>query len=443
MSSSFFQEYSRRDWLKISLASGLGVSCSGWLPSLARATDKKSKPKSCILLWMSGGPTQTDTFDLKPEHENGGPSKAIETAVPGIRISEHLPGIAKQMKDMAIIRSMNTSEGDHGRGTELMLTGFRPGQQAVRYPTLGSMVSKEIGPPDNELPNFVSISSFQFAPNAHGPGYLGPQFAPLVVSGASDNPQARANLSIENLRPPINVDAESMKNRVSVLEFLQKEFGSKTSSFSAKAHRANYERAVRMVESQAKNAFKLSEETNELRDKYGRNRFGQGCLLARRLVERGVSFVEVTLSEVNNNPVSWDTHANNFERVRELSEVLDPAWSTLMEDLRERGLLDSTLIVWMGEFGRTPKINDNGGRDHFPVAWSTVLGGGGIQGGQVIGDTGKDGMAVVNRPVKTKDLIATICTTLGIDPKTENISLEGRPIKVIDAGGKPIQELVG
>ncbi|HUG68095.1 MAG TPA: DUF1501 domain-containing protein [Pirellulaceae bacterium] len=443
MSSFFYREYSRRDLLKISLASACGVSYSGWLPQLAQAAAGQNKPRACIVLWMSGGPTQTDTFDLKPNHENGGPFKQIETAVPGIKISEHLPGLAKQMQDMAIIRGMTTTEGDHGRGTQLMLTGYRPGNAAVRYPSLGSLVSKEIGRRDNELPNYVSLSTFQFAPNVNGPGFLGPQYAPLVVSGDSDNPQARANLSIDNLRPPQGVDDESMKNRVGVLDFLQKRFVGQAIGESAKAHQANYERAVRMVESQAKHAFRLDEESNELRDKYGRNRFGQGCLLARRLVERGVPFVEVALSGVNNNPVSWDTHADNFNRVRELSEILDPAWATLMDDLRERGLLDSTLIVWMGEFGRTPAINSNGGRDHFPNAWSTVLAGGLVNGGQVIGDTGKDGVRVVDRPVTTKDFYATICSALGIDPDGENISTEGRPIRVVDEGGQPIKALIG
>ena len=174
---SFHSNYTRRDWLQMSLASALGVSCSGWLPQLARAAGEGKKHKACILLWMSGGPSQTDTFDLKVNHANGGPSEEIQTSVPGIRISEHLPGIARQMDDVAIIRSMTTREGDHGRGTELMLTGFRPGTGGVTYPTLGSLVSKEIGPPDNELPNFVSISEFRFAPNASSPGYLGPQYA--------------------------------------------------------------------------------------------------------------------------------------------------------------------------------------------------------------------------------------------------------------------------
>ena len=190
MSSSLSHDYSRRDWLKVSMASAFGLSYSGWLPQLAQAAATKNKPKACIVLWMTGGPSQTDTFDLKPDHENGGPYKQIDTAVPGIKISEHLPGLAKQMKDMALIRGMSTTEGDHGRGTQLMLTGYRPANAAVRYPSLGALVSKEIGRLDNELPNYVSLSRFRFAPNV-GPGFLGPQYAPLIVSGDRQSASTR------------------------------------------------------------------------------------------------------------------------------------------------------------------------------------------------------------------------------------------------------------
>ncbi|MGH7130189.1 MAG: DUF1501 domain-containing protein, partial [Planctomycetaceae bacterium] len=192
----------------------------------------------------------------------------------------------------------------------------------------------------------------------------------------------------------------------------------------------------------AKHAFKLDEEDAALRDAYGRNRFGQGCLLARRLVERGVPFVEVTLSQAPGNQVGWDTHADNFAQVRALSEALDPGWSTLLTDLRGRGLLDDTLVVWMGEFGRTPVINDNGGRDHFPLAWSTVLCGGGIKGGQAIGNTGADGAQVVDRPVTVPEFYATICAALGIDHTKDNISNEGRPIGIVDADAEPVKELI-
>jgi uncharacterized protein (DUF1501 family) len=207
------------------------------------------------------------------------------------------------------------------------------------------------------------------------------------------------------------------------------------------SHRSAYDRAVRMMRSQAAQAFDLDGEPAVLRDAYGRNAFGQGCLLARRLVEREVPFVEVALSGVDGNQsFAWDTHQQNFESVKKLSTVLDPGWATLIEDLKTRGLLDSTLIVWMGEFGRTPKINNNSGRDHFPAAWTTVLAGGGIRGGQAIGRTGADGMKVEERPVAVPDLMATICKALGIDPSKQNLSDVGRPIRIADPGGRPITE---
>ena len=429
-------DYSRRDFMKFSLASAFGVSYSGWLPRLAQAAEAAeagTKPKAFILLWMAGGPTQTDTFDLKVGHPNGGPSKAIETAVSGIQISEHLPGVAQQMKDLAIIRSLTTAEGDHDRATRLMLTGHRPGQEGVNYPSLGSLFAKELGDESNDLPHYVSISPFRIG-DAGGPGFLGPNYAPLVVSGDSSDPEARANLSIENLKAPPGVTKESMEKRFEISKFLQEDFSKRTKGPSTKSHKANFDRAMRMIETNAKGAFKLDEEPAALRDKYGRSRFGQGCLLARRLVERGVAFVEVTLD-------GWDTHADNFNAVKRNCDLLDPAWSTLMADLRERGLLESTLIVWMGEFGRTPKINTTMGRDHFPLAWSTVLGGAGIKGGQVIGDTGKAGTEVVNRPVKIADLYATMCAGIGVSPENENISPEGRPIPLVDRGGKVIEEI--
>ncbi|HEY3969238.1 MAG TPA: DUF1501 domain-containing protein [Planctomycetaceae bacterium] len=433
MSRSF--EFSRRDFLNMSLAGALGVSYSGWISALARG-DSKVRNRSCILLWMTGGPSQTDTFDLKPGHKNGGPYKEIDTAVPGMKISEHLPGLTAHAKDMAIIRSMTSKEGDHGQATHMLLTGYRE-QEAVRYPELGSIISKELGKPDNELPNYVSISPFRFS-NA-GAGFLGPQYSPLVVTGDSDNPQARANMSVENLLPTNGRTVESLQGRFELLDFMQSNFAKKYKGESTEAHRANYQRAVRMVKSQGKAAFKLEDEPAELRDAYGRNRFGQGCLLARRLVERDVPFVEVTLTGANSN---WDTHQNNFDLVKQLSGILDPAWSTLMTDLKQRGLLDTTLVVWMGEFGRTPVINQQSGRDHFPMAWSTVLAGGGIKGGQVLGNTGEDGMQVRDRPVAVPEFLATICGALGIDHTKENITEEGRPIPIIDRGAKPVAELL-
>jgi hypothetical protein len=386
---------------------------------------------------MSGGPSQMDTFDLKPGHANGGTFKETATAAPGVRISEHLPLLAKEMNDLAIIRSLSTTEGEHGLATQLMHTGYQARNTAVRYPSIGSLLSKELGSDENDLPNFISLSPMQMV----DAGFLGPNYAPLTVSGASDDPNARANLSLEDLKPPTGRDSKSLSDQFEILRFMQQSFGA--TSDAAKAHQANYNKAMRMVQTQARKAFQLEEEKPELRDAYGRNRFGQGCLLARRLVERGVAFVEVALSGTPNNGVGWDTHGDNFNAVRALSGILDPAFATLMKDLRERGLLDSTLVVWMGEFGRTPLINPQGGRDHFPIAWSVVLGGAGIKGGRAYGKTSPDGMEVTEGKVSVADLYATICRAVGIDPTKENISPEGRPIPIVDRGAKPIKELVG
>jgi hypothetical protein len=438
---TFAAPFSRREMLGWGLAGALGVSFSGWLPRLAAAAGSAAakQGKSCILLWMNGGPSQTDTFDLKPGHANGGPFKELATAVSGIKISEHLPGVAGQMKDLAIIRGLSTKEGEHGLATQLMMTGYPTQQAGVRYPSLGSLMAKELGNDESDLPNFISLSPFRMV----DAGFLGPNYAPLTVSGASDDPNTRANLALEDLAPPRDRGDKAMKNQFDILRFMEREFDKGEKADAVKAHRASYAKAMRMVESQGRKAFQLDEEPTELRDAYGRNRFGQGCLLARRLVERGVAFVEVTLAGAPGNVAGWDTHADNFNQVKALSQVLDPAWSALMKDLRERGLLESTLVVWMGEFGRTPKINPNGGRDHFPLAWSVALGGAGIRGGQVIGKTSPDAMEVADRPVTVADLYATICSALGVDYKKENISPEGRPIPLVDRGGTPIKELVG
>ncbi len=441
---------SRRDLFRLAAAGVVGVSTSGWIEAMAAdAAGDPKRRKSVILLWMTGGPSQTDTFDPKPKHANGGQFKAIETAVPGILVSEHLPKLARQMKDIAIIRSMSSKEGDHGRATYNLRTGYTQ-QGPVRYPTLGSLVSKELGTDEAELPNFVSIAPVRsFNPGAFGPGFLGPQYAPLVVGERGViNPQAGSDarelsFSVEDLNPPVGVDRPRTDSRLMLLDSLRKDFLDHHPGITPLSHQDAYRRAVRLMRSAAAKAFELDEEPARLRDAYGRTAFGQGCLLARRLVERGVPFVEVSLSSAEGEQAfGWDTHQQNFDAVKKLSGVLDPGWSALIDDLRSRGLLDSTLIVWMGEFGRTPKVNANAGRDHFPNAWTTVLAGGGIKGGQVIGDTGVDGMLVKDRPVAVPDLLATICKAVGVDPQAQNMSDTGRPIRVVDPKAKTIGEVL-
>jgi hypothetical protein len=426
----------------------VGASTSGWIETLAAqaGTDPRRR-KAVILLWMTGGPSQTDTFDPKPKHANGGQFKPIESAVPGIFVSEHMPRIAEQMKDIAIIRSMSTKEGDHGRATYNLRTGYMP-QGPIRYPTLGSFVSKELGSDEAELPNFVSVAPVRaFNLAAFGPGFLGPQYAPLIVgeNGSMDataGADARSlSFKVEDLSTPADVDSRRSNNRLGLLDSLTRDFIDRHPGLTPMSHQDAYMRAVRLMRSKASRAFELDEEPAKLRDAYGRTGFGQGCLLARRLVEHGVPFVEVSLSSAE-GAANWDSHVQNFDAVKRLSAVLDPAWSTLLTDLRSRGMLDSTLIVWMGEFGRTPKINKDAGRDHFPTAWTTVLSGGGIKGGQVIGDTGVDGMMVKDRPVAVPDLLATVCKAVGIDPMGQNMSDVGRPIRLVDPKAKPIVEVL-
>lgn len=445
-------QLSRRDWLRLSAAGVVSYSLSGWLETMARAAaNDPQRKRACILLWMNGGPSQMDTFDLKPKHANGGTFKEVATSVPGIHISEHLPKIAKFADKMAIIRSMQTKEADHTRATYLMRTGRPPGGP-IQYPVIGSLVAKELEPPAAELPSFVSIAPFRFlSPNAYGPGFLGPQYAPLIVgeNSAAFGPQGNQNnidqaLKVQDLDLATGVTRERATDRLELWNEMEAEFLKERSGLSTLSHQTAYKRAVTMMNSAAVKAFNLGDESKSLRDKYGRNIFGQGCLLARRLVERGVPFVEVTLSAVPGlqGTLGWDTHQNNFDAVRRLSEVLDSAWATLMEDLKDRGLLDSTLIVWMGEFGRTPKINASRGRDHWANSWSTVLAGGGIRGGAAIGKTSEDGTTVEQRPVAVPDLLATVGLALGIDVRKQNQSNVGRPIRFVEPSAQPIKEVL-
>ena len=440
---------SRREWFQLSAAGVAAFSTSGWIETFAAdAAKHPQRKKAVILLWMNGGPSQTDTFDLKPGHKNGGPFKEIATKSPGLKISEHLPKLAKFGDKLVPIRSMTTKEGDHGRATFLMRTGYLP-QGPIQFPTLGSLVSKELGDPENALPNFVSISPFrQFSPAAYNSGFLGPQYAPLVVGDGAQNVPQRGQgfndnaLKVQDLDLPGDVDARHADARIDLLKEMEDDFVKSRPGVAAKSHKTAYLRAVKLMKTAAGKAFNLEEEKDGTRDAYGRNLFGQSCLLARRLVERGVPFIEITLGGINGGGVGWDTHGQNFTQVKALCGVLDPAWATLMADLKDRGMLDSTLIVWMGEFGRTPLINGQQGRDHFPNAWTTVLAGGGIKGGQAYGKTSKDGTTIEEHPVKVPDFLATVVKAVGIDPMKQNQSNVGRPIRIADPSAKPIKEIL-
>jgi RNA polymerase sigma factor (sigma-70 family) len=381
-----------------------GVS-KGKTPDVV-APDKEPPPRpgkpvrrrACIILWMSGGPSQFETFDLKPNRPTGGPFRTRKTATKGLEISEHLPKLAQLTDHLAIIRSLTHREGDHQRATYLMRTGHSPDGQ-TDYPSLGCVLGKELGKAQG-LPRYVRIGG-PSNPVAHGygPGYLGLDCAPVVVGG-----RGFGLAEPESVKLPPAEDFEP----------------------HAKGRGAQMRKAV------AK-AFDLAEEKPAVRDAYGQNPFGQSCLLARRLVERGVPVVEVSLG-------GWDTHANAFESLKKLSAKLDSGWGSLLKDLKERKLLDDVLIVWMGEFGRTPRINPQQGRDHWPFSSCVVLGGRGIKGGQAVGKTDADGMKVAERPVSPAELLATIYQALGIDATRTYRSNQGQDVPLVEKGTKAVRE---
>ena len=400
--------------------SGLGLL--GWKDALTlHAGELRKRGMACILLFMRGGPSQLETFDPKPGTSNGGPTKAVSTSVSGIQLAEGWSNLAKEMKDVALIRSMTNREGEHVRASYQLHTGYAP-TGSVKFPTLGSVVASEIAPSDFDLPHFVSIGNRL---DTIGSGFLGMNVAPFLVADPSKVPN--------NVSLPREVTTRRFTRRLGLLQQLEEDFAEAGGGARVQDHRALYGNASQMVLSPRLKAFDVGQEKDSVRDRYGRSPFGQGCLLARRLIETGVTFVEVASN-------GWDTHDDNFNRVKKLSDTVDPGFAALVSDLKERGMLDKTLVIWMGEFGRTPKINPRTGRDHFPKAFNVALAGGGIKGGQVIGDTGPDGMTVTSRPVSVPDLFCSFYQALKINPRKENMSTLGRPIKIVD-GGKPVSEL--
>jgi RNA polymerase sigma factor (sigma-70 family) len=370
-------------------------------------TKEKPTPKAndrarhCIILWMGGGPSQMDTFDLKPKSDNGGPFKEIDTTVKGMRISEHLPELAKQAEHLAVIRTLTHTDGDHTRATLLMRTGHALDPD-TDWPCLGSLLAHELAG-KSDLPPYISLTPRTvFNPRAYTHGFLDARFAPLFAGNVPTGQQGKEDEPPEKVLP---------------LEEFQK----------LDKDRAEAMRKATLA------AFDLSEEKEAVRDAYGRNAFGQGCLIARRLVERGAPVVEVTLG-------GWDTHANNFDIVKARCAVLDPAWATLLKELKERRRLDRTVVVWMGEFGRTPRINQNKGRDHWPRCFSVVLAGGRIFGGQVIGVTSANGTDIVEQPVTPAELYATIFRALDIDPAKEIAAGKDRRVPLVEKGTRPVQE---
>ncbi len=387
-----------------------------------QAADLRKQGKSMILLWMGGGPSQLETFDPKPGHENGGPTKAISTSVPGIKIAQGWEQTAAVMGDLAIIRSMTNKEGSHPRATYQMHTGYIP-SGSVKHPSLSANIAKEISDPDFDLPAVISVGRTQ------GAGFLGVNYEPFNVDNPGTMPQNVAT----------TVPSSRYRRRLGLLDRLEGEFESRGGDVVVRNHRDLYGKTSNMVLSSDLSAFDIGSEPKSLKDRYGDSNFGRGCLLARRLVEAGTTFVEISSRGQGGN---WDTHQDNFERTSELAGTIDPATATLITDLKDRGLLDNTLVVWMGEFGRTPRINPRGGRDHYPRVFNGAIAGCGIRGGQVIGSSTADGSAVANDPVTVGDMFCSICQALDVNPRKENLSPLGRPMKIVD-GGSPVDQLFG
>ncbi|MDG2358675.1 MAG: DUF1501 domain-containing protein [Planctomycetaceae bacterium] len=385
-----------------------------------QAAELRKQGKSMILLWMGGGPSQFETFDPKPNHANGGETKAISTSVSGIQIAQGWEKTAAVIDDLAIIRSMTNKEGSHPRATYQMHTGYIP-SGSVKHPSLAASIAKEISDPQFELPAVVSVGQTQ------GAGFLGVQYEPFMVQDPSRMPQNVAT----------GVPTNRYSRRLGLLDRLEDEFADRGGEIVVKNHRDLYGKTSKMVLSSDLKAFDISDEPTSMKEMYGDSNFGRGCMLARRLVEAGTTFVEISSRGQGGN---WDTHDNLYERVGNLSASIDPATAGLVTDLKDRGLLENTLVVWMGEFGRTPRINPRGGRDHYPRVFNAAMAGCGIKGGQVIGSSTADGTAVADDPVTANDLFCTICKSLDVDPRKENMSPLGRPMKIVD-GGAPVEKL--
>ena len=383
----------------------------------AAAESLRRQHKSVILLWMSGGPPTIDIWDMKPGTPTGGPLQPISTSG-DMQITERLPMVAKQMKHLSVVRAMSTREADHTRGRYYLHTGFVPSPN-VDHPSYGSVIARELeGQTAHlEIPSFVSVGG-----PSEGPGFLGMAYAPFQVNN---------NGRVRDAKPI--VDRERLEDRLAMLGEIERRFASQRRGSAPGEHAKVLEKTVSLMRSDQMKAFDVASEPEKTRERYGDTGFGRGCLLARRLVETGVPFVEVDFG-------GWDLHDNCFERLDQKLPEMDQGMSALVEDLEQRGLLENTVILWMGEFGRTPRINGDTGRDHYARAWSAVVGGGGLNGGLAIGETSADGTRVESQPHSAEDLMATICQAMGLSLGTTYTSRNGRPMKIA-GGGTPIAEL--
>lgn len=421
----------RRDALRVGGLSALGLTLADWFRLRAvAATDHAASATSCILIWLDGGPSHLETFDLKPDAptEVRGPFQPISTNVSGIQISEHLSRTSQVMDKVALIRSMTSTLGEHNFASHYMLTGYKP-TQALTYPGMPAVVSHVLGD-QTALPSSVAIGR----PNAMtGIGYLPPSSTAFVVEGDPSKPE----FQVKDLSPSVVLSPERFDRRRLLRDHIDRQIANVESDVAAASIDSSFDQAYRLIASpQARDAFALELEQDKTRSRYGRHPLGQSCLMARRLVEAGAKFVTVT-------DRGWDTHEKLVNRLKEgftggsVGKIpkLDTAYSALIEDLSQRGLLESTLVILMGEFGRTPKLNPRGGRDHWPRAFSVALAGGGIRGGQVIGKSDSHGERPSDRPVTPADLARTIYHCLGIDAARELHTSDGRPVQINRDGG--------
>ncbi len=414
------EHLSRRALLKGTLATASGCAVAnfgGLFHSSAAAAETQKSGKRCILLWMNGGVSQFETFDMKPGRPTGGLCRPIATNVPGVQVCEWLPKISQHMDMLTVVRSMHTSQIDHPGGIHLMHTGYSTAAN-IRFPEIGAVVAKYLGREGADLPNFVKISS----QGNSGSGFLGPRYLPFSLDSQGNLPA----FSTSRLK------AEDERRRHDLRSFVEESYAKTHKAEPARMHREAYEAARRLQNAQE--VFNFEKEWEKYREQYGDSLFGRRCLIARRLIEAGVPFVEVGQS-------SYDTHADNFTGHKGLLPPMEHAWVGLMEDLKQRGLFDDTLIVWMGEIGRTPRINNRSGRDHYVRNWSAALAGGGVKGGLVYGESDADGVDVKDNPVTEGDFFATIYQALGINPKTENY-VGVRPIPVAPFGSKVVEDLL-
>jgi hypothetical protein len=393
------------------------------LKSPVLAGELKSRQKNVILLWLAGGSSQLETWDPKPGTPTGGPFRSIETSVPGVRISELMPEMARRMHRTCVIRSLNTKNGDHGGGAQLMMRGRRD-EPSLRYPDLGAVLARELGQAHSKVPDYVSFYSQTEGRMPGSAGFLGERYAPMELT---------AGMTPANLHRLDEISDLDHVQRGELRDLLSRKFArGRSISPALGSHNVAYERVRGLMASEA--LFDITREPRIVRDRYGPTQFGEQALAARRLVEAGVPFVRVARAW-------WDSHGQNFETHLELVPELDHVMAALLDDLEARGLLENTLVITLAEFGRTPAINPSLGRDHFATAWSATISGGGIKGGSVFGKTDANGDRVVDGEVGAAELFATIYKALGIDPE-KHYMVGSRPVPLTEPGTEPIADVL-